>query len=202
MSLLLIGDVHGEFNRYKYIINNQESESIQLGDLGLGFPTTSYTNKHSLTNCEMLAKHKFIRGNHDNPESCREHPNYLGDYGMYKGIFYISGAWSIDKKYRTIGVDWWPDEELYYTELYKAIDLFKKNKPKIVISHDCPQIISGLLYPDSNVDTRTGLAMDEMLHCHTPDLWIFAHHHRSENFTKFGTEFRCLDILETFYIEI
>ena len=61
---------------------------------------------------DEVMNHKFIRGNHDDPQACREHPYWIKDGLIENDIMYIGGAWSIDREYRTEGVSWWRDEEL------------------------------------------------------------------------------------------
>ena len=60
--MLIIGDVHGKINEYLQLIKNRK-HSIQLGDFGVGFVDIP----------ELPINHRFIRGNHDNPEllNCR-----------------------------------------------------------------------------------------------------------------------------------
>lgn len=204
--MILIGDVHGKFRHYQEIIKST-CESIQLGDFGIGFikSSTRYseyaakTHPESViyTDCKMPEEHKFIRGNHDAPDKCRKHPNYLGDYGVYQDdIFYLSGAWSIDRQWRTTGIDWWPDEEICMSGLMNAIDLYKIKYPKLVITHDCPIEITKILYPREAIHTRTGQALDRMLEDWQPPLWVFAHHHQSLDFVHGRTRFICLNELE------
>lgn len=208
-KLTLISDVHKNFDAYKHIIGNMEDdeESIQLGDMGIGFPkgtgssmyspTKTIDDEEELSNILMDERHKFIRGNHDNPSVCREHPNYLGDYGVYQDeIFFISGAWSLDRWERIQGVDWWEDEELSYEELQNAVDLYEDSFPRLVISHECPRSISKLLHPALSHSTITGNVMDRMLDVWRPSIWVFGHHHMSKQFNIGGTQFICLDTLQ------
>lgn len=100
MSLILIGDVHGFTKTYqKWLRQNLDpsQRTLQIGDMGLGFAGVGLH--------PMEENHKFFRGNHDSPEKCRAHKNYLGDYGFLEAdsLFYIAGAWSIDRAYRTEG---------------------------------------------------------------------------------------------------
>lgn len=67
----IIGDVHGHIADYMTLAAASQ-ESIQIGDMGLGFRGVSL---------EPNPAHRFFRGNHDAPQACREHPNYLGDWG-------------------------------------------------------------------------------------------------------------------------
>lgn len=200
----LIGDVHGQWFKLKKILENCD-EAIQLGDLGIGFPerirkfdfdSDSWKTMYDFSNFTYnVDKFKFIRGNHDSPFKCKRHQNYLGDFGVYKDIFFISGAWSIDKDVRTPGYDWWSDEELTIVDFYKALELYTKVKPDIVISHDCPQRVLYLLhsYP---IPTRTGQGLEAMLSEHAPKEWYFAHHHMSFERTVGQTKFKCLNELE------
>jgi len=63
---------------------------------------------------ELPPEHKFIRGNHDDPKFCREHPNYLGNFGDLPDdeLFFVSGAQTAS--WRVLGNSkyWYKDEEL------------------------------------------------------------------------------------------
>jgi len=197
--MILIGDVHGLFHDYNWMIETYcWDNTLQLGDFGIGFPDSmDVTIKHE-------GQHLFIRGNHDNPEVCRKHPNYAGDYGCLSGdyvegryhkLFFISGAWSIDYQWRTPGISWWEDEQLSERELSDAIELYEKEQPEIVVSHDCPFSILQHLYAQA-IPTRTGQAFDVMLKVHEPSVWIFAHHHKSWKRKLGYTNFICLNEME------
>jgi len=88
MSLFLIGDIHGRINEYLKLLASlpPRSNSIALGDIYLGRPGVHLP--------ELPPEHKFLRGNHDDPALCREHPNYLGDYGYLPDddLFFVNGA--------------------------------------------------------------------------------------------------------------
>ena len=57
-----------------------------------------------------------MAGNHDNYDTIPNYPHYLGDCGFHTlngtEFFYLRGAYSIDRDSRTIGVDWWAQEEI------------------------------------------------------------------------------------------
>ena len=203
MKLLFIGDVHGRLEELNALCAQakhvggawQGCQTIQVGDLGLGFPGVDEGALPPLM--------QFLRGNHDNPSVARALPMYLGDYGYYAeaGAFFLSGAWSIDQGYRTEGVNWWRDEQLGLAQLQDAYDLYLEVKPRLVISHDCPPAIFEAM-PDSSklskrtILTRTTQAMALMLEEHRPELWVFGHHHQAWQGEVSGTRFRCLDELE------
>lgn len=83
----------------------------------------------------------------------------------------------------------------------EAFDKYCEVRPKIVVSHDCPQSVMMQLfrYPEKS-QTRTMLEM--MFQEHQPELWIFGHHHKSKDeIINGGTRFICLSELETFEIK-
>ena len=201
--MIFIGDIHGKTNEYFELIKNIP-ESIQLGDFGLGFKgvsTKPWDNNH-----------KFIRGNHDNPTTCRNHPNYLGDYGITdSGIFFVGGGYSIDYKWRQIynysnpkKQVWWEDEEIAESEFPKILELFEKEKPRIVAAHDAPEFVKAFIV-DGNIEdkrrfinrTSDGL-MPELIKIHKPEIWIFGHYHTSVDCIIDDVRYVGLDELEVF----
>ena len=195
-SITLIGDVHGKYKLYHEIIREKDRHpyTIQLGDFGFNYET--------LKNVDHT-KHKIIGGNHDNYSSINDSPNYLGNFG-YRNLngvdfFCYRGAYSIDKQYRTIGVDWWADEQVNAEQFMKARQLYREIKPDIMLTHDCPESISPIvLKPGSQIyQNQTGYFLQELFNIHQPKKWYFGHYHRSWNMNISGTDFRCLDELET-----
>jgi hypothetical protein len=195
--MYFIGDIHGEWSRYCKIINQLGNyKSIQLGDFGVGFITPDLNLFQSLSK-----NHKFIRGNHDDPKACKTFPNFLGDWGYIEteDIFYVGGGASIDWYLRIPGKSWWEDEELSREQMTNAVDLYAKIQPRIVCSHDCPESVVSFIrtsirkQPGENI-TRLGLA--EMFSIHMPEIWVFAHWHKSLVFKVGHTQFHCLNINE------
>lgn len=206
--LTLIGDVHGKTGQYCHKLPQFE-RSIQLGDMGLGFKGVGLPPPGTVP--PDFTKHRFIRGNHDNPAKCQRHPGYLGEFGFLPedNIFYIGGAFSIDREWRTEGIDWWADEQLSYQQLDDAIKLYLDAKPRFVVSHECPQKTSQWILLDligqyavakgACINTRTCQAMQNMLEGHQPEAWIFGHYH-IDKFLKvpgFNTQFVCRAELST-----
>lgn len=212
--MILVGDVHGRLDDFrrnmKRLHKDHPDETIvQVGDMGIGFPKSQST---------MLPPFcKFIRGNHDKPEDCRAHSNYLGDFGAIEidghKVFYVGGAWSIDRPMRIEGVSWWPEEELSIAELNQALELYIETKPDIMITHDGPQhattyILNRFALASQNsyrfetpVATRTGQALYAMFEAHQPKLWVFGHWHYSWIKRINGTVFLCLNELESQRVE-
>jgi Icc-related predicted phosphoesterase len=200
MSITLIGDVHGKYEKYHRILSRQKENpyTLQVGDLGFKYDT--------LRNVDHT-KHLILPGNHDNYDTCYNYKHFLLDFGYmvnFNGIdfFYYRGAYSIDKQYRTIGVDWWENEEVKIENFMKARELYRSIKPDIMISHDCPQdIAKQMLEPHQRIyENITSWALQELLNIHQPKLWFFGHWHRSVKIQYGNTQFVCLNELETYIL--
>lgn len=201
-----MGDIHGDFNTYEYIIQKMLLKgnkkgmdcSLQLGDVGLGF--FNINDNSELSN--IGSQHKWIRGNHDNPSVCKKYKNnYLGDFGYHEksGIFYISGGYSIDKKYRIPDYDWWEDEELNFHQLYEIIELYSRVKPRIVATHECPTIVKERVNTNPGkleVTSVTEIILQNMFDVHKPEFWVFGHHHIRKDIKEHGTLFVALDTVQ------
>jgi hypothetical protein len=191
--MYFIGDCHGKFADLKKICDSlSPRKCIQLGDMGFGFGLDEQFHA-----CKNLF---FLRGNHDNPEVCRRYPNYLGDYGYLdeEGVFFVSGAFSIDQAYRVEGVSWWRDEELSEPQWRRAMDLYMDKRPSIVATHDCPHdaypfVVSAHVADQRN---RTSSALSRMFQIYMPKLWVFAHHHQFKTFAIDRTQFVALGELD------
>ncbi|SRR6056297_750233 len=208
-KMLLIGDIHGKWEEYSWKLEHYGlGESVQLGDFGWGFggQDTEFMQRRvqALHATMDMGNHRYIRGNHDNPAACQEDPHWIPDVTMdtQRGIFYLGGAWSIDKDWRTPGIDWWPDEELSYDKLYTAIDVYEHAKPEIVLSHECPEDIIPYMFPwyRKEFPSRTREALGSMWSIHKPRLWVFGHWHTSHTAFFDGCQFTCLAELECMVI--
>jgi hypothetical protein len=180
-----IGDIHANRQKYLSLIEGCDY-SLQVGDLDIfGF---DWLVKEGVD----PDRHKFIGGNHDNYDVIKDSPHYLGDFGLWNTpigeIFFVRGAWSIDRKFRTIGVDWWAEEELNYQQCLDAIEFYAEKKPKIVVSHACPtNMIQHVTSPEGAkyfgydqaiIRTKTDEMLHNMLLRHVPETHIFGHYHR------------------------
>lgn len=197
MQILLIGDVHGKIGRYKQLLHKHDpAYSIQLGDFG-------FKKEHDW-HCKYIndPRHKILFGNHDYAPYVNK-PHSLGDFGsIFSGhIFTIRGADSIDRARRIEGRDWWPEEEIGFAEWDRVIEEYAKIKPRIVLSHDCPQLIREQFFGIHDA-SRTSQGLQACFDIHRPDLWVFGHHHRSVSDDVFGTTFRCLAELEIMEIDV
>ncbi len=190
--MLVIGDVHTKIEMYYEILKKHNfQKSIQVGDFG-------FKRAHQWHLDNLTDDHKVNFGNHDDYNFLNEKYS-CGNFSFSNDIMTIRGANSIDRYNRIENTDWFSNEELNYNEMGLCIDSYIENKPKIVISHDCPDEICKSLFGiyDKSI-TRKGL--QSMFEIHKPDLWIFGHHHESKNVNILGTQFVCLNELETYLI--
>jgi len=194
--MILVGDVHGRYEQLKQVTEHKPDETYTvLGDVGIGFANDPYTDPIFPPNVRIL------RGNHDNPDVFRKHPNALPDWGYDPklDLFWISGGYSLDGMERTYGVDWWPEEEqIAYPELMKVIEAFADHKPKYVISHECPFSAQLTMFPHTcvnQVHSRTKTAMEQMFEKHQPEYWLFGHYHIPKKAIINETFFACCDKL-------
>jgi len=195
-QIRIIGDTHGKFKQYRKLTRNVEC-SIQLGDFGF--------KPHHMLHLKYRdsERHKIIFGNHDDTSFLKS-PHSLGNHGIFKDIFCIRGAWSIDQKWRTIGINWFQDEELNMRQMTEAMDAYEIAKPSIVITHDCPEFMYSRhgIFEIKPEGRSTPRFLEHVFELHRPDLWIYGHHHDSQTNDILGTEFRCLDELETLDLEL
>lgn len=121
--ILLLGDIHGNFNHLKHIIESKQINDchiIQVGDFGIGFNYSITNNKMILKDLnEFLAEKNIImyaiRGNHDNPSYFKKefHDKHdlhysnvklIEDYTVLEldgqRILCVGGAVSIDRESR------------------------------------------------------------------------------------------------------
>lgn len=192
--MLLIGDVHGMFKSYiKLLIHERPDFSIVLGDFGIGYGYDK--GLVELVNT-IPGQHKYLRGNHDSPKASKTNPMYMGDYGSQGSMFWISGcstpSWA--------GKDW-IEEELSYQKLEQIKADYLKKKPKLVLSHTAPFEIGEIVMNRRSERDRTSFCMQMMWEEYQPELWVFGHFHQSKNFEINGTNFICLDSLETLRVD-
>lgn len=211
-----IGDCHGKFERYKKLIKDQK-HTRQVGDFGVGFfthdpsfdmviPTSNPPYEHI-----MRGDHKFIRGNHDNPNVCARQKYYIpdGTIEVFDGvkIMYIGGAKSVDREWRTEGFDWWADEELSHFKLQCFTDLYEVEKPDVMVTHDVPEEVAKLIETLSgrrklDMPSITRQALDSMLWMHKPKHWFHGHWHYAYDYEYKGTMFHGLAELGVYDLDM
>lgn len=194
MKVTMIGDIHGNFKRYKQILyKNRNNYTIQIGDFGFSEIWSKLKDNTKIS----AMNHKVLGGNHDDYDYIQSNiiPHYLGDYGSYLLgsnflFYYVRGALSIDKNYRIPNISWWEQEELSYSDGFNVIDDYTKMKPKIMITHTLPDIIFDLIYYNKMyIPSRTGQLLSNLFEIHQPQLWIYGHMHTHKYRYIKGTHF-------------
>lgn len=204
-DLVIIGDVHGKWPMLNNVCNKYSNKTVLgLGDVGIGFPGSQP---------KLPENFRFFRGNHDNPVVCREHPQYTVEYGLWNGVYILAGADSIDKKWRTPGVSWWPDEQLSPEVMQLALENYKNTKPDILICHEAPFRIHNLQKTASCTYDRnneawgepkgnsTAFLLDKMIGYHMPKMLIHGHWHNPLIYKQWGCVFISLGELEALDLE-
>jgi hypothetical protein len=199
MKTTLLGDLHGEALIHQKVMNHNQ-HTMQIGDCGFDYTYMRHFDPE---------RHKILGGNHDNYPKLVKLPHYLGDYGTWRGLFYVRGARSVDRHMRKLNVDLWLEEEVPYMVAHRAIEDYAKLRPRIVVTHEAPGdetldniLLEHSMFPDMGImssSTRTMLSY--MLESHRPELWVFGHWHVSLEVSISGTKFKCLDIGEQLDME-
>lgn len=198
----VIGDIHGAITPYLDRISGTE-KSVQIGDFGFGF--LSNHEEDYLRENMPEGNHRFIRGNHDDPQRCREQDclPLIEDGIIEDDIMYIGGAWSIDAYRRLPGVTWWYDEECSEHDLFNFVKYAEQVRPRVIISHDGPKhVVKGMFLGPRDIQhpNRTSTYLQYLLDVHKPELWIFGHWHQTKEYKMGGVTFQCLGIND--YIDL
>ena len=208
-KVLVIGDVHGKTGGYFDLLEDfvtrysrtENTYTLQLGDMGFTDTYQQIENRFERSDKLDSENHFFLGGNHDDYSEYGQMENALGDFGevpFVPGGFFVRGAKSLDKEARTMGADWWPQEELDWKQTKEAIDQYIKTEPRIVFSHDVPQNVADKMFPSKpNYVTNTGRLLQTMFGEHKPEKWFFGHWHRNKTYETPKTTFHCLKELGT-----
>ena len=200
-----IGDCHGKFNRYNTILKNSTHPTIQVGDMGVGFFSPYGIPSENPPYDRMVeGGHRFIRGNHDNPNVCKKHTQWIPDGTIEGDVMFIGGGLSIDREFRNLNESYWEDEELSITEFFDLTDKYLEAKPCVMVTHDCPETVAHHLFKTMKLNdpSRTRQAFESMWQMHKPELWVFGHWHDHRNVEIMGTRFVCLGELQTAEVDL
>jgi len=225
-KIILVGDIHGEYNYLRYSINRLGHENayiIQVGDFGMGFHKPNYYKDQAFPelnkvlvdkNCQLFV----IRGNHDDPEYFKQTNNpfdfsnitLLQDYAeldlIGKSILLVGGAISIDRTHRTQGKSWWSDEP-FKLKLENEFP-YRDRQYDLVVTHTRPGVCGAFKgfnnireWCNNDADLKNDLieesqVVDYLFEKTKPKDWIYGHFHESAVNQYNGTTFRCLNINE------
>ena len=209
MKTLVVGDLHGDWGSLNQLINKKQPNLVlQCGDFGHwpaleALSKVRYGEKHwNLQGVKAQDAHVlWCDGNHEDHWHLQENNvNYPGVTYMPRGsvrmlpdqrmVMFIGGAQSVDREQRVLGVDWFPEEVISYSEADRIMEY--GGPVDIVISHTCPVEfdIPGTYYKH-NDPSRKVLSM--VLEMYKPDLWYFGHWHTNVRGKYRNTRWECLD---------
>jgi hypothetical protein len=188
MKIMIVGDVHGEFGTLNTLINRRKPDMIiACGDFGYWPKFKGFTvNDIKLQGAKMLM---WCDGNHEDFWSLKDRDSdeiAPGIFYMPRGstytlpdgrvIMFMGGAHSIDKNMRTVGIDWFPEETITQSDIYKLPDI----DVDIFITHTCPAELVPIMVKDrfSGKDYEpSNKALSHLWELYKPDLWYFGHWH-------------------------
>lgn len=224
MKIAVVGDIHAEWEEAEKVLERlfQDERAsdldllIQVGDMGFGFPNVVPWRYEPP--CPAI----WIDGNHENFDLLKRRDKHHFGYDIYHhlwprewqeflakweyaprgtirdGILYIGGASSIDKAYRTRGLDWWPEENISYSETESILSAIEAYTGEIhtVISHDCPSSFDMqpvLKWPEKKDANREFL--EHVRKVVRPKRWFFGHYHAAHEGSFEGCYYRCIDMV-------
>lgn len=203
-KIVIIGDTHGDKNAHLKGIQKAEQldlPSLHLGDVNMGPNAYDYLLPYK-------DRHFFLRGNHENHLEAVNSPNCLHSYGIIHlancTAFFLSGAYSIDKAWRTPGTDWYHQEELSFDRLLAAYKLYREVKPDVIFSHEFPPNvpyaigINGMnMGVEFRISSTTSQTLGLMTEFHKPKYHLAGHWHCGKKDKLFNEVlYNCLAINE------
>ena len=211
-NIIVCGDIHGDWGPLNRLIKREKPEIIlQCGDLGY-WPNLSMSGRIK----DILngpTKIYWCDGNHENHwelSLIREEgvsqlePNI---FYMKRGstlvlpdkrrVLFMGGAASVDRVFRKLGLDWFPDEVISQSDIEGLPDV----DIDIVISHTCPMEIFPRIEEEAieyypwflKMRDPSQEALSYVYNKYRPPLWYFGHFHMYYKLEYEDTVFTCLD---------
>lgn len=204
-TISVLGDVHGKDWIVTRAIAQSSDESDLLVQVGDFWCYSKKQLKNISYNCKRYNKSLvFLPGNHEDwdkldaysTENIMEiYPRiYYAPIGSRaiiggKTVQFIGGAVSIDKKLRTVGVDWFPQETISMKQYHHIVANHRENVD-VVFAHDCP--LDVVLPPlefhasslPSDIDYQCGehrRLLQDIVNVVQPSLLIHGHYHSYYN---------------------
>jgi len=189
MKILITGDIHGQFGRLNDLINKKKPDlTICCGDFGY-WPKILRDPHDSISYVKTHGKKLlWCDGNHEDHWAIRDRekdeivPNIIymprgSTYELDDGrtIMFMGGAESIDKNYRVLGRDWFPEETISQTDLMNLPEV----DVDIFITHTCPgELVKTMMkiYPGKTFEP-SNQALSQLWDIYKPKLWFFGHWH-------------------------
>jgi predicted phosphodiesterase len=164
-----MGDFHGQTHHFRAAVRTVRRAGISLllgvGDVGFDLPTGQRgrtEKKMRLLLEQNEVNFIWAAGNHDNHDTLGRLPlsadgtrrvsnrnsnlpngTVLEIEGVRIGA--LGGAYSVDQRWRTLGRDWWPQEEPTGEEAERLVaESSRGPRLDIMLTHDVPMGVAGL----------------------------------------------------------
>lgn len=196
---LVAGDIHGSQWNIKDLFDLAKetdcTKILSVGDFGY-FPNlpevVGYLNLCSALVQDTGIELAFVDGNHENHERLNQFSGdsrivWPGIEWLYRGKIFenicsMGGAYSIDKQYRTQGVDWFPGERICMNDYYSILG----KSCEILLSHDCPLGLPFGFKDEFETKANRNILREIVLEM-KPRIIIHGHFHKFHNtFFDFG----------------
>ena len=197
MRTLITGDVHNEFARLNDLINKKKPNGvICCGDFGYWPKFVNSGNTEPVSNVKLQGAEwvRWCDGNHEDFWSLKQRESDEIEPGIFymprgsiftlpdgRVIMFMGGGRSVDKLYRKLGVDWFPEEEITQSDLNDLPDV----NVDIFITHTCPvELVKPLAKRYSMMggmdkdEEPSNYALTALWEHYQPDLWFFGHWHQ------------------------
>ena len=232
-DIIITGDIHGRWGPLNKLIQQKRPKVLwQVGDFGWWPRTHGLPKPRTKRNVFGRwikpfdqygikpgdTEIYFCPGNHEDWEELllrKAEPSELmpNVYYMRRGamlelpdgrrVLFMGGGLSIDAHNRTLGIDWFPQELIPYSEYYKLKEA-GVDRVDIVISHTCPREfnpeVDVQLKKKPGYQARSYKYMDcsqevlsAILNEYKPSLWFFGHFHVYAKGQHNNTKWYCLD---------
>lgn len=211
-KILFVGDIHGRFEIFNEFLHDRKKEidSIYcLGEFGY-WPDADYSQ---IENGDIPLY--WIDGNHEQFDLLEKRktdeiaPNIFyiprGTVEVLSNgmkTLFIGGAASIDRRMRTPGFDWFPQEEITNEDIDKSISAIDKmSEIDLICSHTCPIEFDVIGESPLSFFDPSAYKLSILLRHAKPKHWLFAHWHQFKTGLYENTEWTALNMLSRPYYE-
>lgn len=199
MKILFLGDTHANIKLVNKALITSKSKRvdliIQVGDFGY-FPNLypSFLEKINST-----IPFYFIDGNHEDHYALQQYQKENAPVEIQDNLFYcprgiavkinnlnfmfLGGATSVDKTRRTIGVDYFQEENITQGQLMKFNSNYHSicnGRIDILVTHESPYLPPSMK-PFDDVEDHNRNIVKAIYEEYKPSLLVHGHHHKRYN---------------------
>ena len=216
--VLIVGDLHGDWGSLNALMAKKRPDIVlQCGDFGwwphMEVKKPVIYGQQSVWMLKGLKVPTFTNvywcdGNHEDHETldkmtnglmypvlCYERVTYQPRGNTLtlpdgRVVLFFGGASSVDKQWRTPGLDWFFRETPNTQEHARALTHAQVD---IVISHTCPHEFCPNEYKSDKMNDPTRDMLSNILEKYKPGLWYFGHWHTAKEGKHNNTYWQALD---------